>query len=204
MSLLRPFDHQQKRRASLSIPADMLFALTAMIFGIVGLGFLSILATQSVSNPVPSPDPAIQPADAGFFPPSPAPSRSPIPRPGVHLRHLIPFKRLARLKIPPLTPGQIIPPARAGWYLGKTVTVEARVVEAKNIGSICFLDFSHHWHGQFAVILYRKTYPHWPGGPDRYFQGKRIRVTGKVVSYRGRPEIQVKNVRQIEVLAAPP
>ena len=48
---------------------------------------------------------------------------------------------------------------------------------------------------------YEQAYPQIPGGkPEAYFLNKTVRVTGRVRLHRNRPQIQVRDAEQIEVV----
>lgn len=201
----RDLDNERQPHPPMSL--GIILAIAGMVVCVMVLGIVGGVIIGTGNKPTNAGKAAAavsaRHGAALFFPPVPIqPSRSPLLRTGEHLTHLIPFKRLARWKVPPLPADRTVPWGRASWYVGQRLAVVGRVVEAKNIGPICFLDFSHHWQGQLAIVIYRRTFHHWTDKPQRYFPGKQIKVRGKVVLYKGRPEIQVRSAGQVTVLPA--
>lgn len=92
--------------------------------------------------------------------------------------------------------------------IGEHVTVEMQVKAAKNCQrcSLMFLDSEegHHDAKNFAVATtetgkgkFRQAEIDNPAG---HFRGKAIRVTGKVILKDEQPQIEVDDIRQIEVV----
>jgi len=95
-------------------------------------------------------------------------------------------------------PAGVIPWQDAGQYVGQRVTVEGRIVRAKDIGSITFLNFSQE-RGQFVAIVWAEDYDNFPTPPAEMYEGKQVWVTGEVSTYKGVPQIVVHSPEQIEV-----
>lgn len=85
--------------------------------------------------------------------------------------------------------------------IGQVVTFEGRIVAAKNTGSVCFLNFHPDYKNHVAVVIFASDFHRFPdASPERAFQGRRVRVTGLVESYKGRSEVKVRDAGQIEVI----
>ncbi len=101
----------------------------------------------------------------------------------------------------------VIPWQSAGVYEGDVVTVEGDVVRARLEADTCVLEFSASDPTSFRVVLLIPLMTDLPREPQRLYEGKRVRVSGKVRSWKGRPEMIVRSPGAIEVVgvaAAPP
>lgn len=108
-------------------------------------------------------------------------------------------------------PGGAAPPAapiigapivrweEAHRHIGATVAVEGKVVEAHDTGKVCFLNFARDRRG-FYVVIFREAHAGWDQPPQTLFLNKKIRVTGKVGTYEGRPQIRVRSAEQIQLV----
>lgn len=177
--------------------------------------------TPKPSAPMDTSTPPVRVADASPNVGSPyiAPiGRSPIPQPGEVLDKPIDVQRRDEPNKVPATPDKSaaagkslfdaakpdapdkpVPWYEAGKYEGQSVTVEGKVVDTRRGNKVVFLNFSRD-RDSFYVILFEKTLDGWPEPPEKYFRDKTIRVTGKIVPYEKRMQIQVKNEYQVKVV----
>lgn len=88
----------------------------------------------------------------------------------------------------------------ADKYYGKIVTVEGVVVSTYNSGKACFLNFHRNWKRYFTAVIFASDFHRFDVPPDIKFREKRVRVTGLVKEYKGKPEIIVNSPSQIEVI----
>ncbi len=91
-----------------------------------------------------------------------------------------------------------IPFDQAAEHIGKTVCVSGKVLKVAqtNFGSF-FLDFCEDYKKcPFTVVVMRKDLA--DVGDVRALEGKQIEITGKIKDYRGRAEIVLKDVQQLE------
>ena len=129
--------------------------------------------------------------------------RSPIPQPGETLGTAIkPGEFLDRQAAAAQPPTGIVPWHQADRYMGQTITVEGTVINTHNTGKVCFLNFTRDWHGQFHIVIFAKAMGGWDQPPQVYFLNRKVRATGKVHRYEGRPQIRVNNSSQITIAAA--
>lgn len=96
------------------------------------------------------------------------------------------------------TPVGIVPWQEAERYVGRTVTVEGRIVSARDIGSITFLNFSRE-RDRFVVVVFAEDYAAFPAPPAELYAGKKVWVTGEIGLYQGVPQIILRSPAQIEV-----
>jgi len=94
----------------------------------------------------------------------------------------------------------VIPWQSAGSYEGEVVTVEGDVVRARLEADTCVLEFSESDATAFRVVLLIPLMTDLPRQPQRLYEGKRVRVSGKVRSWQGRPEMIVRGPDAIEVV----
>ena len=124
--------------------------------------------------------------------------RSPIPGPGEQIRKPLPAVRLQTAIVLPPPDGPVAWGA-AHHYLGQTITVEGTIVDTHRLPSITFLNFDQDWQGKFYVVVFKSAH----GAdfhPEAEYLNQRLRVTGKIVLHRGRPQLQVSKLSQIEVV----
>jgi len=88
----------------------------------------------------------------------------------------------------------------AANYCGQVRTVEGTIVETKNTGRVCFLNFSPNWRTDFTAVIFASDFSKFPANPETYCRGKNVRVTGSIQEYRGKPEIILKSQSQIVVV----
>ena len=94
-------------------------------------------------------------------------------------------------------------------HIGKVVMVEFEVKNSKLLDDkkICFLNSLKNYRDKdsFTVIIKGDTLELFTKAkildPAKHFLGKKIRVRGKVVEHRSKPQIAVTKVDQIKILA---
>lgn len=99
----------------------------------------------------------------------------------------------------PAAPDKPVPWYEAGKYEGQSVTVEGKIIDTRRGNKVVFLNFSRD-RDSFYVILFEKALDGWPDAPEKYFRDKTIRVTGKIVPYDKRMQIQVREEYQVKVV----
>jgi hypothetical protein len=103
-------------------------------------------------------------------------------------------------------PPSVVSPADAGAHVGTVVTVEGEVTAARTEGDTCVMEFGPD-AGGFRVVLLVPVFSDLPEHPERLYQGRRIRATGRIQRFRGAPEMVVRGTNRIEVVgfgATPP
>jgi hypothetical protein len=99
-------------------------------------------------------------------------------------------------------PAPAIPGNRAGDYVGQDVTVEGRVTAIHESPLATVLAFSQNFAGFTATILAADR-DKFPRDLDARIRDHVVRVTGTVSTYRGKPEMALRDPAQL-VLAPPP
>ena len=99
------------------------------------------------------------------------------------------------------SPSGVIPWQDAGKYIGHEVVVEGDIVRTYNSGKAAFLNFDEDWQHTLNIVIFASDFDAFPQLPDQLYNGKHIRVHGKIKKYRDAPEIVVESPDQIEVLA---
>ena len=88
----------------------------------------------------------------------------------------------------------------AADYYGETCTVEGTIVLAHNSGKACFLNFHPNWKKYFTAVIFRSAFSRFPDNPEDHYRGKKVRVTGYIKEYKGKPEIILESPEQIEII----
>ncbi len=95
-----------------------------------------------------------------------------------------------------------IPIQRAPQHIGDSVCVTGRVFEVKEGSSgVTFLNFCADYRTcPFTVVVFARDLHH--VGDVRHLAGKEIQIHGKIQAYDGRPEIVLRQARQLHGAAA--
>jgi hypothetical protein len=88
----------------------------------------------------------------------------------------------------------------AAQHYGEYCTVEGTIVAAHNSGKACFLNFHSNYNRYLTAVIFANRFGAFPPSPEQYYQGKRVRVTGEVKQYQGKPEIVLESPDQIQIL----
>ncbi len=98
--------------------------------------------------------------------------------------------------------GDVISYMDAGRYIGQVRTVEGVIVKTSKYdsGGITFLNFHDPYEGYFTVVIYSDDLDDFPQDPEVMYHMKKVRVTGKIIDYKGSPEIVVDDPSQIDIL----
>lgn len=94
----------------------------------------------------------------------------------------------------------VVPWTEAGDYVGHEITVEGRIVNLgqSRDGNVNFLNFDPDWRGKFYMVVFNDLAETLEGGVEGTFLNKLVRVTGEVEEHRGRPQIQITSMDQVE------
>ncbi|MEM9415190.1 MAG: hypothetical protein AAGA29_06920 [Planctomycetota bacterium] len=157
---------------------------------------------HATDPPTPELDP---PARAQSDTPAPAAGRSPFPEEGERLRTPIAAPRLSdhdpfEIIIDPEAIPDIVPWEQAGGYLGHEIIVEGRIVNIGQTrsGDIFFLNFHREWRGKFYMVIFDDLADTLEQSVADTFEGKLVRVQGLVEPHRGRPQIKIMSMDQVE------
>lgn len=88
----------------------------------------------------------------------------------------------------------------AAKYYGQHKTVEGTIVLTKCTPKVCFLNFHPDYKTYFTAVIFASDWSKFPANPDTFYEGKKVRVTGLIKEYQGKPEIILKQQGQIEVV----
>jgi len=94
--------------------------------------------------------------------------------------------------------------------MGKEVAVEGQVSEAawSSSGKVMQAMFAEATSTKFMAVVFLKTRAAmdkaFNGDVAKAINGKRVRVIGKVVEYKGKPEIVIDKPEQLEILTDAP
>lgn len=97
---------------------------------------------------------------------------------------------------------RVVPDSLAAQYVGQAVTVEGTVVKVtfSRRSNTTFLNFGQPYPDQvFTAVVFRSAASQFPN--PQQWEGKRVRVTGRVRLYQGKPEIVLERPSQLQ--AAP-
>jgi hypothetical protein len=135
------------------------------------------------------------------------PKRSPYPQESEIVTRPIEADRLdgGEAEVAPPEPavatGETVPWDQAKLHVGKVITVQGKIVNTYNHrGEVCFLNFDTDWRDKFYIPIFQKAFRFLPEEPQDYYMNKTIRVTGEVTLHKGRPNIEVRDLDQIEIV----
>ena len=88
----------------------------------------------------------------------------------------------------------------AGRHIDQYCIVEGRIVGTYNSGKACFLNFHPEYETHFSAVIFAGRYAYFPPAPEQYYLHRRVRVSGVVKAYEGRPEIVLESSGQIQIM----
>ncbi|MDP3296735.1 MAG: hypothetical protein Q8N09_03945 [Thermodesulfovibrionia bacterium] len=88
----------------------------------------------------------------------------------------------------------------ADKHYGEYVTVEGKIVATHNSGKACFLNFHPNYKKYFTAVIFASAFSLFPANPENFYYGKKVRVSGYIKEYKGKPEIILNDPSQIEIL----
>jgi len=101
----------------------------------------------------------------------------------------------AGARVPPVYPWQ-----EAERHVGEFVTLDGVVAAASTTGDTCVLEFAPDDPHALRVIVVLPMLSGLPAKPERLYVGKRVRASGLVRRFAGRPEMVLRGLSQIEVV----
>jgi hypothetical protein len=93
-----------------------------------------------------------------------------------------------------------IPAESAADFVGSFQTVELPVVKATDTGRVTFLNSHDPYQGHFYVAIFPSEYERFPAPPAEYFAGRCVVVQGAIETYRGAPQIVVRDPADIRIV----
>ncbi|MDD5746413.1 MAG: hypothetical protein PHO30_04025, partial [Candidatus Omnitrophica bacterium] len=102
--------------------------------------------------------------------------------------------------LPGKTTGQVINWQDPAKHYGENAVVEGTIVAAHNSGKACFLNFHPDYKHHFTVVIFVSAFPLFPANPENYYMGKKVRVSGYIKEYQGKPEMILNEPSQIAVV----
>ncbi|MBX2851500.1 MAG: hypothetical protein KTR15_07130, partial [Phycisphaeraceae bacterium] len=131
--------------------------------------------------------------------------RSAFPEAGESVTQLIAAKRLSDEDqfLEPIDPSDIpdvVPWTEAHKYIGHEITVEGKIVDIgeSRDGKVSFLNFHEDWRGKFYMVMFDDLTKTLDTSVEAMFKGKTLRVSGEVEDHRGRPQIKILSLDQVE------
>ena len=131
--------------------------------------------------------------------------RSAFPEPGESIEKPLAYKRLSDEEqfAPAIDPADIpaiVPWDQASKYIGYEITVQGRVVNVghSNDGKVNFLNFAKDWRGKFYMVVFDDLAKTLDKPVSALFEGRLVRVKGKVETHRGNPQMKITSMDQVE------
>jgi hypothetical protein len=100
----------------------------------------------------------------------------------------------------PVIQPRVIDVAEVPAHVGSTMTVEGDVAAVRMEPPGLVLELGPAGPKSFRAVLVLALISSLPRSPERIYAGKRVRVTGLIQRFRGRPEVIVESPTQIEVV----
>lgn len=88
----------------------------------------------------------------------------------------------------------------AAYHYGQSKVVEGTIVATHNTGKVCYLNFHTNWRKYFTAVIFASDFGSFPRHPEDYYLKKKVRITGLIKEYKGKPEIIIKSPSQIEIV----
>jgi micrococcal nuclease len=90
----------------------------------------------------------------------------------------------------------------ASKHLNETVTITDKIYSTKLIqnSKMVLLDLGGaHPHEYLTVVIKGENRSKFNDKPEEYYKGKQVIVTGKVIDYKGKPEIIVNSPDELKI-----
>ncbi len=85
----------------------------------------------------------------------------------------------------------------AANYYDREAIVHGKIVLTRNIGEYAFLNFHPNFRTNFTTLIQSKDFAAFPTPPERMYRDKYVAVRGRVIKYRGKPEIVIESPAEI-------
>ena len=85
----------------------------------------------------------------------------------------------------------------AANYYDREAIVHGKIVLTRNIGEYAFLNFHPNFRNNFTTLIRSENFDAFPTPPERMYRDKYIAVRGRVIKYRGKPEIIIESPAEI-------
>ncbi len=92
----------------------------------------------------------------------------------------------------------------AANYYDREAIVHGKIVLTRNIGEYAFLNFHPNFRSNFTTLIRSEHFDAFPTPPERMYRDKYIAVRGRVIKYRGKPEIVIESPAEIVTWPAAP
>ncbi len=95
----------------------------------------------------------------------------------------------------------VIGACNAGNYINKKIIVQGKIVDVyKSKTSTVFLNFEKPYPNScFVAVIFSGELYKFPESIEDYFEGREVRVIGTIKEYRGKPEVILNSLEQVEV-----
>lgn len=109
---------------------------------------------------------------------------------------------LALALLAPCAHAEIVPAAKAADHVGKSLTVEGRIVATYDSPLATVLAFAPNFAGFTATILAGDR-SKFPTDLEARYGGRLVQITGSITAYRGKPEMTVRDPSQLTLVVDP-
>lgn len=84
-------------------------------------------------------------------------------------------------------------------HVDEEIVVQGRIVQARNMGTITFLNFDTA--RTFTAVVHQRNYKNFTTPAEKMFEGKTVRIHGIISEYRDKPQIEVIKPDQVVIVA---
>jgi micrococcal nuclease len=95
---------------------------------------------------------------------------------------------------------KVVPWEKADRHEGEEIVVEGTIVRAHRSDKVLYLNFHPNWKRYLTLVLLVKDLPLFPADPVKAYKGKKVRVRGEVIRYKGRLEMGVRDPANIVIV----
>ncbi|OJJ13874.1 hypothetical protein BKI52_45180 [marine bacterium AO1-C] len=89
--------------------------------------------------------------------------------------------------------------SEARTRVGDYLTIKGKVAQVSIRKKVCYLNFTHKFpNNEFVAVVFKENFGKF--GNLRKFEGKTVKLTGKVSRYRGNPQIKLNDPRKIKIV----
>ncbi len=91
----------------------------------------------------------------------------------------------------------LIPWQEAKEYIGQEVVVEGKIIDTFDTGEICFLNFNPEFRDTLSIVIFKYSLNRFDYNPQEYLLDKVVMIKGRLLEYKGAPEIIVDDPLQV-------
>ncbi|OGF46048.1 MAG: hypothetical protein A2231_12405 [Candidatus Firestonebacteria bacterium RIFOXYA2_FULL_40_8] len=84
-------------------------------------------------------------------------------------------------------------------HYGEFVIIDGEITKSFASGKLVTFKFYKNFQTTLTLVIFPKYFEIFPDEPEKYYLNQKVRITGFLKKYSGKPEVILYNPKQIEV-----